>query len=232
MSAPRRKNKNKRKKNQRKRNGGSQSTRLKSSTLMRPVTAIVPDTLRVHIVFPDTTLVRNNVGAKFGSWRYRSSAYDPDPSLGTGAIPGFTDLAAFYNTYRVIRMRLRIECENAETFGVTLKTCPLTFDPGANSTTFASYADANPRGKSRLMGPNGSQNRVRIVTPWYTLPQLTGFKGSEFDVSYSAFINANPSITWFIGVGILSPVAFVSGVVINSLVDYDVMFYGRDYQTA
>lgn len=216
----------------RKRSNRTTDASLAALPPMRSLTKIVPDTLRVHLTYPDTILVRNNVGAKFLSWRYRSSAYDPDPALGTGSIPGFTDLSGFYNTYRVVRMRLRIDCENAETFGAVFKTCPLTFDPGSNSTTFASYADANPRGMSKLLGPVSGMNKASIRTPWYTLPQITGFRGSEYDVSYAAFINANPSTVWYIGVGVLLPVVAVSGVVVNALVDYDVLFYGRDYQTA
>jgi len=199
---------------------------------MRTRLAVLPDRLRVHLIYADQIQVRNNVGVKYVSWRYRSSAYDPDPALGTGAIPGFTDFSNFYGNYRVHRMKLDFNVINAEAFGVAVKTIPTPLDPGANTAIISEFADANPRGISKLLAGNQSQNRCRIVTPWYNVIKIEGSIGAQFDPNFAAAVNANPANVIYIGLTTAASMVHVNGIVVTVKVHYDLEFFNRIYQTA
>jgi len=199
---------------------------------MRTRLAVMPDRLRVHLIYADQVQQRNNVGTKYVSWRYRSSAYDPDPALGTGAIPGFTDFTNFYGTYRVHRMKLEVDIVNIETFAVTFKIVPTPLDPGANTAIISEFADANPRGFSRIIGGSSAQNRVRMFTPWYKVIAIEGSIGAQFDPNFAAAVNANPANVMYVGLTTATYLVHVNGVFTNVRVHYDVEFFNRIYQVA
>lgn len=199
---------------------------------MRTRLAVMPDRLRVHLIYVDQVQQRNNAGTKYVSWRYRSSAYDPDPALGTGAIPGFTDFTNFYGTYRVHRMRLEADIVNIETFAVTIKVVPAPTDPGANTAIISEFADANPRGFSKILGGSSAQNRAKMVTRWYPVIKIEGSIGAQFDPNFAAAVNANPANVMYIGITTAAYLVHVNGVATNIKVHYDVEFFNRIYQTA
>jgi len=235
-----------RRKNQKPKKGKQQRTRRKQNKNssgdgrlqlidlppMRTRLAVFPDRLRVHLIYADQIQVRNNVGVKYVSWRYRSSAYDPDPALGTGAIPGFTDFSNFYGNYRVHRMKLDFSVSNSETFGIAVKTIPTPTDPGANTAIISEFADANPRGISRLLAGSSAQNRCRIVTPWYTVITIEGSIGAQFDPNFSASVTSNPVNVIYIGLTTACPSVHAGGIVTTVKVHYDLEFFNRIYQTA
>jgi len=224
---------NKRKRPARSKNSsGDGNLKLIDLPPMRTRLAVMPDRLRVHLIYADQVQQRNNAGTKYVSWRYRSSAYDPDPALGTGAIPGFTDFTNFYGNYRVHRMRIESDIVNIESFAVTFKVVPTPTDPGANTAVISEFADANPRGFSKILGGSSAQNRVRMATPWYRVIAIEGSIGAQFDPNFAAAVNANPANVMYIGMTTAAYLVHVNGVVTNVRVHYDVEFFNRIYQTA
>jgi len=199
---------------------------------MRSRLAVIPDRLRVHLIYADQIQQRNNVGVKYVSWRYRSSAYDPDPALGTGAIPGFTDFTNFYGNYRVHRMKLEWDCVNIESFAVTVKVVPTPTDPGANTAVISEFADANPRGFSKILAGSSAQNRCKMNSPWYQVIKIEGSIGAQFDPNFAAAVNANPANVMYIGLTTASYLVHVNGVITTVKVHYDVEFFNRIYQVA
>jgi len=199
---------------------------------MRSRLAVFPDRLRVHLIYSDQIQVRNNVGVKYVSWRYRSSAYDPDPALGTGAIPGFDDFSNFYGNYRVHRMKLDWDVVNAETFAVAVKVVPTPTDPGANTANISDFADANPRGYSKLLAGSSAQNRARMNSPWYEVIKIEGSIGAQFDPNFSAAVNSNPANVMYIGLTTAAVAVHAGGITTTVKVHYDLEFFNRIYQVA
>lgn len=81
-------------------------------------------------------------------------AYDVDPTVGSTAMPGFTEWAGMYRFYRVVSADAELHFSNSEAFTMTAYACPANSDPGANysAATSVTYL-ANPLGRSTDLGP-------------------------------------------------------------------------------
>jgi len=180
----------------------------------------VPQSAQVKLRYVDEG-TRTNAGATYASWRYRSSVYDPDPLLGSGAVGGFAEWAAFYNLYRVNAMRLTIRVQNMEAFPVQMTISPQNTDPGSdNSQTFV---DA-PWAKSVLLAPLGTTGSNRTVTMYVSGSKLIGDKTFRGSLNYSGPISGNPANSYFLNLGFNTPGIenFTSAGVIHST---QIVFY-------
>lgn len=54
------------------------------------------------------------------SVRFGTNAYDVDPALGSTAMAGFTEFAAFYKKFRTLKIGYKFSVANSENFPVTL----------------------------------------------------------------------------------------------------------------
>jgi hypothetical protein len=185
-----------------------------------------PTTMSAWLQYDDTSIVRTNVGATFVGWRYRmNSAFDPDPLLGTGALPGFNEYASFYVAYRVVNFAWTVSLANDELFPMTTYVVPLNQDPGpnpSNGLTLAANYKGAIRGLSAIGGPTarfaGSVN----------LANMFGIAGYNYDDDFNAGIAANPSVPLFLLIGAQSPAVFtLSGLVITVRLSYNVVFNRR-----
>lgn len=87
-----------------------------------------------HIVILEfTKALKSTTGVfAFGqrfTWNY---AYDVDATLGSAAIPGFSEYAAMYGYYRVLRGIHTVRITNLETFSVFAMLQETNQDPGAS----------------------------------------------------------------------------------------------------
>jgi len=185
-----------------------------------------PDGVVVDLSYSDSVQTRNNAGAMVMSWRYRlNSAYDPDPLLGTGAIPGFTEWAAMYDRYRILNFSYDVQFCNMETFPLQIVACPTLIDVGAN---YASAIDlpAFPFGTKSIISTTGGQDRTRLSGQL----DLELFEGSPTyftDTNYSSVINTNPVNTRFMNFGYISDAVLVHGVFVSVKLSFRTLFYQR-----
>lgn len=186
----------------------------------------VPDTMVVSLIYPDSVMIRNNVGGVNCSWRYRmNSAYDPDPLLGTGAIPGFTEYAAFYTHYRVIKFGYRMTVLSNENFPLNFICAPSELDVGANYSNLDELP-GYPYGKQRMLGNLGSEP---VSMKWQITPsRLEGSSEPRTDNTFASQTTTNPIMIRFMNFGFTnSTTPLVSGVTISMSVRYIVQFYAR-----
>jgi hypothetical protein len=183
-------------------------------------------TMTAWLKYDDTSIVRTNVGATFVGWRYRmNSAFDPDPLLGTGALPGFNEYASFYVAYRVVDFAWSITLTNDELFPMTTYAVPLNQDPGpnpSNGLTLAANYKGSVRGLSAIGGPNARfSGRVNLAN-------MFGIAGYNYDDDFNAGVAANPSVPLFFLVGAQTPAPLtVSGLVITVRLSFRVIFNRR-----
>jgi hypothetical protein len=188
--------------------------------------APAPDAVVVDLFYQDPTETRNNAGGLVLSWRYRvNSVYDPDPLLGTGAISGFVEWAAFYDRYRVINFSYDVDIVNMENFPVALTAAPTLLDVGANYASTIDLA-AFPYGSKRVLGSNAGQGRSKI-SGQLDLALFEGSPSVYTDNNYSSVVNTNPVNIRFMNIGIIPQAALVNGVYISSRMGYRVLFYQR-----
>jgi hypothetical protein len=190
----------------------------------------VPDTLECTLVYVDFgNKVVTNVGSGYLSWRLRSnSAYDPDPSLGSGAIAGFSELAAFYANYRVLGFAYDWEVVNLEAFPVALYTLPSNSDLGLNSN-LGTYSEEQ-RVKRTIVSQSGGMDRAKLRGR-YDLETTFGSKMVASDANFNSGTGGNPVNLLFHNFAASAiksgAPSFANGIASFLTVQYRLLFYGR-----
>lgn len=184
------------------------------------------DILHVRLLYQSPTATRSVTSSQAMNWGYRSSAYDPDPLLLTGAIPGFAELSNLYMEYCVHKMVLNIEVVNQETSGIIFVAWPSNVYQNSNSLTQADLAEysGNLRATSAILGATTGMNRVSrrinasamsLVGPRY-----------KYDLDYSSSVSNNPVEMYYINIGCYSPIAnFNFPVIVRERITYHIEFF-------
>lgn len=186
-----------------------------------------PNRLVCRLIYNDYTLSRTSTGSVM-NWAYRSSAYDPDPSLSTGSIPGYVELANLYQQYLVHKMTLNITLGNQN-----LQNCLLAIWP---SNVIQSV---NTLAVTDIMEYSSNPNSVRDMIPVsnggtvsYTV-RAVGLKlyGRQFITDaykYASAVGSNPTYMYGINIGIAdgTGVSFTYPVIVKAAITYDIEFFG------
>lgn len=178
--------------------------------------------------------VLNNIAGTRASNRYNSDAYDVDPSLGSTAMPGFTEWATLYQRFRTLSVRYQFDIANNESFNVMVLTgfsAGVTVSTGSLSSTYA----GNPYWKTHLLGPLTGMNKVRL-TDKKTATDVFGTKQVLFDDLYTGSTTSSTLATAsniFTYVGIIAGGAnvFANGVEVLSQVTLWVQLYRPNFLT-
>jgi len=191
-----------------------------------PKSMALPTTMTAWLTYDDTTILRTNVANTVLGWRYRmNSAFDPDPLLGSGALPGFAEYATMFIAYRVINFEYSISISNNELFPMPIFVVPLNTDPGANPLNGYTLA-ANPKGYTRIIssvGGPGATIRGRV-----NLANFYGLRGYNLDDDLNAPINGSPLALLYLLVGAFAPSPFTSsGLITRVRLRYQVVFNRR-----
>jgi len=162
-----------------------------------------------------------------------NSVYDPDPAIGGGTLAGFTQLAAIYNIYQVIRFRFRYEVANLETtepvqFGFTMKD----YQPSTVATTYALAQDllevaptTGPHTCGVLAGNSTYKSRWFSIHPGAVVGNNLLYMSTA---GYSSAINTNPSsIVWnsFVLMAEGPGATLPNGVILNLYMEFTTRFY-------
>lgn len=192
-----------------------------------------PDRTFVNLVYNDTTLIRNVSSSGSMNWGYRSSAYDPDPAVLSGAIPGFVELANLYTMYRVHSMKIQITIGNQELQNLVLAVWPSTTLQNTNSLNSDDIMEfgANLRAKTMVIGPS-TGSTVKFIQTTALAKSLIGPQ-YKYDLSYASLTSNNPTEMFFINIGLVNPVQnFDFGVVARVKIIYEIeLFRLRQLQT-
>jgi len=167
-----------------------------------------------------------NAGVNFASGRFEPTyAYDIDPTLGSTAMPGFTELATLYRKYRVKKFSAKASFYNRESFPLTVYICPVNSDPGANSTSFQSYLsnkDSVKRDIGPLTGAGGIELRKDVA-----VASFAGIPNTRADDNTCGGGTVAPVNNIWLQVGLVAVGANVgvSGVMVTLDIDVDIEFY-------
>ncbi len=185
------------------------------------------DRLRVRLIYQDPSGTRTVTGsAPACNWSYRSSAYDPDPLLLTGAIPGFAELANLYKEYCVHGMHLNLQLANQDTQSYIAVAWPGNDIISNNSLTKDDLAEysGNVLADSKILGSVTGQN-VATLKVSAMGQQLVGSR-FKTDLDYSASVSSNPSKMFYLNVGAYCPLGNQAfPLVIKARLIYDIEFF-------
>jgi hypothetical protein len=198
-----------------------------------PKNLFAADAVILDLTYLDQSYQRNQVGQMFLSYRMRmNSIFDPDPSLGSGAIPGYTMWANMYGSYRVLKFHYDVEIANMEAFPIDVLVCPTVTDVGLNYNNTYDFL-GNPLGKSHTLSSTGGLDKCRFVGSidlgdfWGNIPQYCG------DDGFGGTVGGNPGTMLFFNIGAVSTINFTAahGIFTKGKFVYTVMLYKRQVQT-
>ncbi len=186
-----------------------------------------PDRLKVKLVFQDPTVYRTATGSSQAmNWGYRSSAYDPDPLVLTGAIPGFAELANLYQEYCVHSMSADLKLGNQNTESIIAVVWPSNNYQNNNSLTSADIQEysGNVNAKSTMIG-SASGYSIGVLNCKASGEQLVGSR-FRTDLDYSSPTSTNPASMYYLNIGIIDCVSnFTYGVAVQARLCYEVEFF-------
>jgi len=172
------------------------------------------------------------IGAQYATKRWTpNSAYDIDPILGSSAMAGYAEWAAFYSYYRVVAYKYSIAVTNAEAFPVAVYMLNTNVDPGVAGTNGQVQA-SNPLSQQALLGPlTGGANR-KVFNRRLRVSQVVGTMAPETADSFRAVTTAAPAdLIWLAVVADTMDSTHVFsahlGVFIQVTIEPLVRFYGR-----
>jgi len=173
-------------------------------------------------------LALNNMGFSYANVRYEPTyCYDVNPSLGSTAMPFFTEVMLLYRFYRTKSAKISVQFVNKDASETTCYVCPVNFDPGANTSSFQQYL-SNPNSKRAIASPLGGMDRCTI----HHHATTAGFAGSRWlgdDDLYSSNGSVSPPNNWYFIVGIANIVGLSFGCTIS--VSMDVTFVAFEENT-
>jgi len=174
----------------------------------------------------------SNNGIAYTNVRYTpNNAYDVDPLVGSTAIAGLTEMAAFYSGMRVIKYRYDIDISNNEAFPVTVYCVPILIpgtDPGADTISGLDYP-MNPLSKTFVLSAKGGQDRCKFkgvvdLPKLYTKQVLTD---DNYAQSTAATLAAGFRIYIVLG-GLAGSTTFTAaGITYSSHFYLETVFYNR-----
>jgi hypothetical protein len=133
-------------------------------------------------------------GNTWYSHTYRAnSAYDPDSALAGGSVTGFKELAAIYQTYRVLECGYQATFTNAST-SIFPMAFGVVFYIGATPVIGAVTAQAAgelPWAKTRLLSSTASL--PARISDHITMAQLLGSQEATFADSSASLVTTNPA---------------------------------------
>jgi len=190
-----------------------------------------PDSVVVTLTYSDAAIDRNNAGNKFMYWRIRmNSVYDPDPLVLSGAVSGFTEWAAIYRRYLVLKCEIDSTIVNKEAFPVGVSFAPSDFDltPVIIGPSTAQDLSELPYAiPTKVLSTLGGQDKLNFRKS-IDLAKFTGQRGAYHDsLQYSSLVNTNPSTLLFWNAGLFTDTNMVSGIFQNTKYHYTVLFTER-----
>lgn len=186
-----------------------------------------PDKLVVKLIWQDTSGSRAPTGTSPAlNWGFRSSAYDPDPALLTGALPGFAEISNLYSEYCVHSMVMNLEVANPNTENLILVAWPSNTIQNVNSLTRDDLAEysGNVNAQSQILGAvtgfNIAKMRVRAAGMQLVGPRF------RTDLDYSSPVSTNPVQMYYINVGAYQPTTnIVFPIIVKCRVTYTIEFF-------
>lgn len=198
---------------------------VKSLPLYRSPRVGMPQEYRTTLKYHTYGTVTNAAGF-VASIKFGSNAYDVDPTLGSTAMPYFSELAMIYAKFRTMRISYKFIVQNAEAF-------PISIIHGISNTSISSgslgigYA-GNPLFQVTGLAP-ATGNSCKTVRGSKTICQVIGTQTPLWDDLFTGSTTSSTlatSSTVWAYCGLNSTYALTAlGMVVTSEISLDVLFY-------
>jgi hypothetical protein len=183
-----------RRNNRRNKQSRPKTKQSKSLTIVRGPN-IVPARLRTRLSFFKHYLA-GNVGTTSTVVRFvPTNCFDVDPTLGSTAMSGFSELAALYELYRTFSSRMTVNFVNLEVQnGLSCGLLATTQDLGTSPAPTAVYS--NPMTTTRICGTANGNNKCQISKSIST-SRLTGAASTTVSDNFTSLTTGGPGDNWY-----------------------------------
>lgn len=205
--------------------------RKQNTVRLSSVGEFAPSSLLVPLVYTDLTTIQTQNGLSQTNWYYRTSAYDVNPLIGTTAMPGYLELSALYNQYRVHKISVYVQAVNMHTSPIVFSIWPSFETNSHNSLTNTQIIEygGSFKGFRLVVSPEGGMDKIRVRRA-FALTDLVGNRSWLDDSNYTATVGSNPTTMWNVNFGIAATVGtLTTGGGIQGVfgVTLDVEFFDR-----
>ncbi len=188
-----------------------------------------PDRTFCRLRWNDTTLARSAAsGSNAMNWYIRSSAFDPDPAVLTGGIPGFVELANLYEYYKVHKMKVTYKVCNQELNAISFSCWPSNVGVNANSLTADDVMEywGNVGAKPQMMSKDSGYSYLQGSSTADGLSLVGPIFNTDLD--YSSNTSTNPALMFYLNFAAITHVGnFNFPMPVQISVVYDIEFFGR-----
>nr|WAE42292.1 MAG: capsid protein [Cressdnaviricota sp.] len=186
-----------------------------STLVMRKPGDYMPERFMCKLRYYDSfASLQNSSNPEYASYTYKmNSVYDPDPAFASGAVPGFIELAAFYNAYRVVGFGYKITFNNASQqqawpyLPYTVYCGPYNiYNSSSSSPPSAITANSSSlytfinsvNVKKKMLGVQYSGKDTQTISGFVSLKRQLGLKQYDYDPNFAAPTNGEPTNRmWF-----------------------------------
>jgi len=187
-----------------------------------PLTALPgPAVTRRFLAFANLRTLAESGAATGAYYVFRiNSIYDPDfTGTGSSAV-GYTALSAFYNRYRVMRVRVKLRISSISS-GV--QAAGVVFGINNNVVSISEKTLVEPGAWARTLTNNSGPNSYCELDTLISLPKLLGITRSQYAIEneYAATFGTNPNIPLFAYVFILGSSASAQSAAVDLRMCYD-----------
>jgi len=184
----------------------------------------MPPRLRTTLRFNKPSLFIVNAGFVNSSIQFEPTyAYDIDPTIGSTAMPMFSELQSIYRKYRVNSFTAKATVANSDTTGGTAWLCAGNFSIPANTGTFQYYLSNRVSVKREVGAVAG--NAKASLTRRVDQAMYTGIARTMGDDNTSGAGVTTPVNNIYIGLGMLTGANQVAGLLIEIDINIDIEFY-------
>lgn len=198
---------NRRQKLNKRRGRKTRKNPVQKTVSLTSVGEFAPPSLMVPLVYTDLQTIQTQNGQSQTNWYYRTSAYDVNPLIGTTAMPGYLELSALYNQYRVHKISVYVQACNMHTSPIVFSVWP-SFETNSHNaltnTQIIEFGGAY-RGFRLVVSPEGGVDKIRVRRS-YRLSDLVGNDSWKDDSNYTATVTSNPTTMWNVNFGIAATV--------------------------
>jgi len=132
-----------------------------------------------------------------------SYCYDVDPTVGSTAMPFFTEMLTIYRYYRLLSSKIRVRFSNTVADSAAVYVCPTNVSQGSNASSFNAMM-SNLNSKNGITGYFDSMS-VCTIENHKTTDEFAGAKWNHMPDNYTGdSAGTAPVNEWFWNVGAVS----------------------------
>jgi len=172
------------------------------------ITQVTPTRIERSLYYIDENLVRTNAGSQYLVYDLKvNDLFDPDPLILSGSVSGFSEYMAFYDLYRVLKVKLDLEISNNEDFsilwGVVFSTAALAGIAGSKIIAL-SYLENGLTSGAKILAAKGGSDRGKFTAELPVWKILGNKKEYMADISYTGFGSASPGSILYMSLIVVS----------------------------